>query len=561
MPPLSDSAGPQPGIDDAATVDPEVPCFRRPPFSRPSDPRGHAQHSMPAQLMQSPFGSVVGIQRKKRPHQVCADGTQDDPDEHKSAADSPWERSMRACWRVWVRVGGPVPARCPQKGLRLLVVVSCLSALGLILVVLWLGLGTTTASEEGFSDGDNGIPRPLAAPAAAPVVEKASRRVGIPLVSSLQASWVSLERWFRSQAMLTPSKNMGSVLDHLDASFVHSPHRGPHRTAAHGRSLVELEDALADTYSCLVGVGILSRASNFHLRDAIRATWASREAWWGDTVIGHSKTVFVLDRPPTNESALSDDVAARVMAEAQQHGDIIYLTDNGAETGEGYEQILRKTWRIFQWASQDTDCQIIFKTDDDSYLHLPRLMSSLLTESQRGSLDRLWVGFFTVESPVHLEWYSKYYAREYYLHTGLQLWPAFAQGAGYGLSRDVAELLIDMDRKVGLKFFSMEDATVGTWLTPLNLNKLPLSLCTCHDVDRAFFRGRPIHAFLSALLKPFTRAEKMSLRHSRRNRKATMDVVQPSSRSRALCETSYTLIHWVKKPADMVAIHEAFRLC
>ena len=52
----------------------------------------------------------------------------------------------------------------------------------------------------------------------------------------------------------------------------------------------------------------------------------------------------------------------------------------------------------------------------------------------------------------------------FYNHTGLKMYPNYMMGGGYVVSGDVAETIMNVNRKMQLKFTPIEDATMGFWL-------------------------------------------------------------------------------------------------
>jgi hypothetical protein len=57
-------------------------------------------------------------------------------------------------------------------------------------------------------------------------------------------------------------------------------------------------------------------------------------------------------------------------------------------------------------------------------------------------------------------------------HTGLSTYPLYAMGGGYVISGDVVETLVDVNRRLKLKFTPIEDATLGFWLMSMDLRHI-----------------------------------------------------------------------------------------
>lgn len=55
---------------------------------------------------------------------------------------------------------------------------------------------------------------------------------------------------------------------------------------------------------------------------------------------------------------------------------------------------------------------------------------------------------------------------------GLSTYPIYAMGGGYVISGDVVQTLVDVNRKLRLKFTPIEDATLGFWLMSMDLRHI-----------------------------------------------------------------------------------------
>ena len=55
---------------------------------------------------------------------------------------------------------------------------------------------------------------------------------------------------------------------------------------------------------------------------------------------------------------------------------------------------------------------------------------------------------------------------------GLKTYPNYMMGGGYVVSGDVASSLVNINRKMKLKFTPIEDATLGFWLMSMDLRHI-----------------------------------------------------------------------------------------
>ena len=66
----------------------------------------------------------------------------------------------------------------------------------------------------------------------------------------------------------------------------------------------------------------------------------------------------------------------------------------------------------------------------------------------------------------------------FYNHTGLKTYPHYMMGGGYVISGDVAATLMNINRKMKLKFTPIEDATMGFWLMSMDLRHIDHPRCS-----------------------------------------------------------------------------------
>lgn len=88
----------------------------------------------------------------------------------------------------------------------------------------------------------------------------------------------------------------------------------------------------------------------------------------------------------------SDLVPAEMLIEAKQHGDMVFL-----DTHDAYRNLVRKVTLFFGWvAAQCPRSARVFKTDDDSFVRIDRL----LLLSRTLPITRLYYGSFLKKMPA-----------------------------------------------------------------------------------------------------------------------------------------------------------------
>lgn len=111
------------------------------------------------------------------------------------------------------------------------------------------------------------------------------------------------------------------------------------------------------------------------------------------------------------------------------------------------------------------------KTDDDSYVNVPALVKWLVhnCETEECRNEKLYLGGAAEKADVILNPGHKWENAAFHHHTKLKHYPRYMYGGGYVLSRGVANAIVTANETVGLKFFPIEDATLGFWLSSYDI--------------------------------------------------------------------------------------------
>lgn len=218
-------------------------------------------------------------------------------------------------------------------------------------------------------------------------------------------------------------------------------------------------------------VGVLSACSNSEKRYAVRQTWASNP--------NLERVVFVLSAP-TNAATLTN-----VRQEAVRYQDVVVLN----HVREHYLNITHQTLEVFRTAySFHGNITHVLKCDDDSYIHVDRLLSLLQTVPRYMT----WIGAFNKGySPIRdpsSKWFVSYAE-----------WPDnyssihWTNGPGYIITMDLARRLATGAVIICMPgtLFKLEDVAAGSWLSCLqkesNLNitlvSAAINILGCSDQD------------------------------------------------------------------------------
>lgn len=189
-------------------------------------------------------------------------------------------------------------------------------------------------------------------------------------------------------------------------------------------------------------------------RQAVRASWASHTAHLGaadaaTTELCSVKPLFVVG---------GGKARAHVRSDAAGNEDLLVLP-----VPDGYRQITQKVVAAFAWVTSTLQFKYVLKTDDDSFICLARLLE-LLRPMARGAV---YLGVANRHHSVVLQPSNPQYMRwrdaEYVALFNRTVYPPYMQGAGYVLSRDMAQLVVRTGSEAAGRV-AIEDALVGTLL-------------------------------------------------------------------------------------------------
>eukprot|EP00877_Chromochloris_zofingiensis_P014511 jgi/Chrzof1/9313/UNPLg00282.t1 len=220
--------------------------------------------------------------------------------------------------------------------------------------------------------------------------------------------------------------------------------------------------------------GILSSGNNAAVRSAIRATWG------GDARL--RRVMFFVARPKAE--ALFDIIRN----EAAAFADIVVVPD----VLEHYYNITYQTLEIFRIAAVYEDVTNVFKTDDDSYVRIGRLLQVV----KQMPFDRAYLGRgfpLTPDSQPPRDSKHPFYVSvsEWPEDTGL---PRYMWGLGYVLTMDlVREIAYGAAHKAmrSDRHLRIEDIAMSTWVDyiskernwTINFIYNPNFAHGCHNTD------------------------------------------------------------------------------
>jgi hypothetical protein len=235
-------------------------------------------------------------------------------------------------------------------------------------------------------------------------------------------------------------------------------------------------------------VGILSTASNFDQR------WAVRQSWFNYPQFKENKV-----RARFFIAQIDDEEIMRTaVAENQLYDDIVFMPHK-----DGYRTIAMKTLGICKFAAR-LQVKFVLKCDDDSFPRLPRLMQLL---GQRDPDQPLYLGSISHGATPWRSPSDKWYM-PYSDYPG-SVYPPFAHGPGYILSRALLKVIMKDYKEGQLKVLPLEDVTMAVWVNHVkNVDKVNVnyendhrfSACCC---DNNMMNGHYIES--DRMLRIFSR--------------------------------------------------------
>jgi len=190
-------------------------------------------------------------------------------------------------------------------------------------------------------------------------------------------------------------------------------------------------------------VGVFSTGNNFKRRMALRRTWMQYEAVRsGDVVVRFFSGLHK-----------SEQVNMELWRESQLYGDIQLMP-----FVDYYSLITFKTISICMFGTKIVPAKYIMKTDDDAFVRIDEVISSLKKSNSHGLL----YGLISFQSSPHRDKDSKWFISR--KEWPFDMYPPWAHGPGYIISRDIAKFVVLGHQELTLQLFKLEDVAMGIWI-------------------------------------------------------------------------------------------------
>ncbi|RZB55070.1 Hydroxyproline O-galactosyltransferase GALT3 isoform M [Glycine soja] len=177
-------------------------------------------------------------------------------------------------------------------------------------------------------------------------------------------------------------------------------------------------------------IGVFSTGNNFERRMALRRSWMQYEAVHS----GEVAVRFFIGLHKNNR------VNFELWTEAQAYGDIQLMP-----FVDYYSLISLKTIAICIMGTKIIPSKYIMKTDDDAFVRIDEVLSSLKGKPSEGLLYGL---ISSKSSPQRDEGSKWYISEEEWPH---DTYPPWAHGPGYVISRDIAKFIVHAHQERKLK--------------------------------------------------------------------------------------------------------------
>eukprot|EP00835_Amoeboradix_gromovi_P001819 NODE_91_length_21779_cov_0.171356.p9 type:complete len:306 gc:universal NODE_91_length_21779_cov_0.171356:16242-15325(-) len=200
-------------------------------------------------------------------------------------------------------------------------------------------------------------------------------------------------------------------------------------------------------------------------RDAIRKTWKL-------DLHPNMRLNFYVGVLHLNVTILED-----LKNEMEENGDMVLLSD----FKDAYNDLTSKMVHIYRHITlHETGIKWVFKTDTDVWLNINKLQTNLNITAHQTA-----VGSEISNSPVYR---TGVYANTKYKNT---FYPTYFSGAGYAISFDVIEWIVDQYINGWLEPISNEDAAFGVWISGTPVKLIKLDICDNRmnrSSNRKFFK-------------------------------------------------------------------------
>ena len=144
--------------------------------------------------------------------------------------------------------------------------------------------------------------------------------------------------------------------------------------------------------------------------------------------------------------------------ENRTHGDMLLLST----VQDSYHALTRKLLEAYKWLDANVNFEFVFKGDDDTYVRMDAMLHELHQKPSR----RLYWGFF--DGRAFIKRFSRKWVESKWVLCDRYL--PHALGGGYVLSSDLVHF-IALNSEL-LTLYNSEDVSVGTWLAPLDIERV-----------------------------------------------------------------------------------------
>lgn len=190
-------------------------------------------------------------------------------------------------------------------------------------------------------------------------------------------------------------------------------------------------------------IGVFSSCNNFDRRMALRRSWMQYEA----VCSGEVAVRFFTGLHKNGQ------VNFELWREAQAYGDIQLMP-----FVDYYSLLSLKTIAICITGTKILPAKYIMKTDDDAFVRIDEVLSSLKEKVS----DGLLYGLISFESTPQRDKDNKWFISS--VEWPHDKYPPWAHGPGYIIARDIAKFIVQGHQKRDLKLFKLEDVSMGIWI-------------------------------------------------------------------------------------------------
>lgn len=210
---------------------------------------------------------------------------------------------------------------------------------------------------------------------------------------------------------------------------------------------------------CLSDLGVLTKLNNFggilHYQNEIKQNDIVLPTMWLERNTGHHEHMKMTDKLNMEWKERNNLARQHLRKEKDSYKDILFV-----DTVDIYRNLPIKLLLFHKWLFKNTYSRFVLKTDDDCFVNMDLVHTSLSELDERNDNTFIWWGNFRKQWLVQKfgKWADFVYSADVY--------PAFACGSGNVVNRNLHEWIAK--NADYLHEYQGEDVSMGIWMAAIS---------------------------------------------------------------------------------------------